>query len=148
MSQRFERKIAFVPAFDKRDLDPRKNYGVHGAEIRFTLRDTETKDVLCFVLYTNWMTRDVQVETDARYPGGSFPYMFHKPQPAGCDLHLAKKPNVDYASYREHCELTGGECWCDGTAITDDLFYTLVEQGEEAFWAFMEKRMDEWRADK
>ncbi len=34
----FERIVQIVPAYDRRDPDPKKNYGIHNAELRMILK--------------------------------------------------------------------------------------------------------------
>lgn len=47
-----ERIVKLLPAWDKRNSDPSKNYGVHGVELRMVLKGPE--GAVQFVLYTNW----------------------------------------------------------------------------------------------
>lgn len=53
-----ERIIEVTPAFDRRDPDPSKSYGIHGAEIRMVLKGD--KGATQFVLYTNRHLSHVQ----------------------------------------------------------------------------------------
>ncbi len=48
-----QREITMTPAYDKRDPDPSKNYGVHGVNIVYVLKGK--LGAVQFVLYTNWM---------------------------------------------------------------------------------------------
>lgn len=59
------KEIKFVPAYDKRHENPRKNYGIHGAEIRFTVGENKGQFVH-FSLYTNWFLPETQKWLDAR----------------------------------------------------------------------------------
>lgn len=138
----FKRKVVFRPAFDKRSTDPKKNYGVHGADIQFQLiKDGEG---ITYTIFTNWMLPNVQAETDTREPDeGHLRYMFHKPLTAGCDGHW-KKPQYEGQSALPNCSITGGDCYCDGTDITDDLFDLLVAEGDEALWKKLEERFVSW----
>lgn len=52
MSDQLEQLTTFYPAYDKRDDDPKKNYGIHGVELRMVLVGPE--GAVQFVLYTNW----------------------------------------------------------------------------------------------
>lgn len=142
-----ERKIIWRPAFDKRHVEPGKNYGVHGVEIEFQLLG-EAGGVV-FRISTNWMLPHVQAESDAR-PLDENPhlrYMFHKPQSAGLDGHW-KMPPYEGAYRYENCKITGGVCYCDGTSLTDSVFNLLVEQGEEALWKRLEEAYEEWKPKK
>ena len=136
-----ERKIVFRPAFDRRDPDPSKNYGIHGMEIQFQL--IGDGEGITYTIFTNWMLPHVQEEADSRPVDHHFPYLFHKPQSAGMDGHW-KTPRYEGQSEIENCHITGGECYCDGTAITKDAFNILVAEGEEALWKLMEERFISW----
>ena len=59
-----EKTITFEPAYDKRDPDPSKNHGIHGAELRFILKGTE--GAVQFVLSTNWQLPHVRAEQDTK----------------------------------------------------------------------------------
>lgn len=47
------REISFSPAYDKRHIDPSKDYGIHGVEMRWYVKSSE--GAVQFVVYTNWM---------------------------------------------------------------------------------------------
>ena len=38
---KLEKKINFTPAFDRRDPDPKKDYGIHGVDMRCYLTGPE-----------------------------------------------------------------------------------------------------------
>lgn len=59
-----ERIFLIRPAFDKRDPDPRKDYGIHGAEMLFVLKGE--KGAVQFMLYTNWQLPHVSKEHDEK----------------------------------------------------------------------------------
>lgn len=137
----FTREVKFVKAFDRRHDESGKNYGVHGLHIWFNLRCTDTGEGLTFSIATNWQLPHVQAETDAR-PGPDFsPWLFHKPQPFGVDIH--RKTGSGYE--QPDCNITGGKCFSDGSAMLgEDFFNTLVEGGDEALWARMEQQYIDW----
>src|SRR5690554_1678397 len=59
-----EQLVTFEPAWDKRDPNPAKNYGVHGVELRMVLKGE--KGAVQFVLYTGWQLPHVTKENDER----------------------------------------------------------------------------------
>jgi hypothetical protein len=139
----FTHQIVFSPAWDKRDPNPSKNYGVHGVHITFTIR--KDGEGLTFSIGTNWHLPHVQLETDNRPSDSRFPFLFHKPLAFGVDIHLKTKPN-EYSPHREHCEVTGGECWSKGSALLGEEFLqTLIEKGDEALFRRMELQFEEWK---
>lgn len=60
----FERIVEFSPAFDRRDPDPSKNYGIHGVELRMVLKGPG--GAVQFLVYTNWQLPHVAKEQVAR----------------------------------------------------------------------------------
>lgn len=58
--EKLERIVEFSPAFDKRDPDPKKNFGVHGVEMRWVLKGE--KGAVQFLVYTNWQLPHVTQE--------------------------------------------------------------------------------------
>lgn len=56
----FERITEFDPAFDRRDPDPKKNFGIHGVQMRWVLKGE--KGAVQFLVYTNWQLPHVTQE--------------------------------------------------------------------------------------
>lgn len=140
---KFERSVHWRPAFDKRSSDPKKNYGVHGLELQFRLKGPEGG--ITFLIFTNWMLPHVQAETDAKPLTGRNPWLFHKPMPAGVDGHW-KTPQYIEQRAIQCCELTGGDCYSDGSALlSNDLFDLLVAKGDQAVWKRLEELYEVWR---
>jgi hypothetical protein len=139
----FKREVWFSPAFDKRHVEPSKNYGVHGVDCTFCV-SKDGKGVT-FILFTNWMLPNVQAETDARDPGhGHTRYMFHKPQPAGVDYH-DNKPQYEGQHCRDECKVTGGACYSDGSGLLADEYYeTLLREGSEGVFKRLEAQYETW----
>lgn len=53
-----ERITKFYPAYDKRNADPSKNYGIHGVDLRMVLKGE--LGAVQFVLYTNWFPKSIK----------------------------------------------------------------------------------------
>jgi hypothetical protein len=142
-----ERIIEFFPAYDKRDPDPAKNYGIHGVNLRFLLKGD--KGAIQFVVHTNWMLPYVQEEHDAKtvhkiLEGDSLylrePFFLHKPMPANLGYHSPvpvrewqEKPSF------ETCEVLCGPCYYDGSASNaEPVFNRLLAEGDAGVWAVLE----------
>jgi hypothetical protein len=137
------REVVVRPAFDKRDPDPHKNYGVHGAEIAFYLKGGH--GAVQFVIYTNWMLPETQAETDARPPSGRFPYLFHKPVPADIGYHSHVPRYQDQTLMDGDCHVIGGPCYYDGSSLqAEKVFEIMLRGGTDALWTEMERRYVEW----
>lgn len=138
----FTRKVSFAAAYDQRDPNPLKNYGIHGVHITFLVsRDGEG---LTFGVSTNWRLPHVQAETDA-IPGPDWDPHFHY-RPTGFDVCMHRKtPAYEGQTPVKSCTITGGACYGDGSALLGDSFLqTLIEGGDEALFARMEKQFEDW----
>ena len=131
----FKREIRFYPAFDKRDPDSSKNYGIHGVEMRFLLMGD--KGAVQFVLYTNWHLPHVMEELEAKQNRAYNPF---KPLPADLGYHSLKPMYDGHPVTTGSCEyLDGKPCYYDGSGLNaEDIFRILVSQGGEAVWVQME----------
>ncbi len=135
----FERTITFDPAFDKRDPNPAKNYGIHGVTLRFVLKGTQ--GAVQFVLYTNWYLPHVQQELDLRLDD-KFPHLSCHPMPADLGYH-SPVPRSSYQADvdgQDDCSILGGRCYYDGSALNAEPVYErLLREGDAGVWAALEK---------
>ncbi len=140
-----KREIRFRPAWDKRNPDPKKNYGIHGVDIAFFLKGE--KGAIQFVFYTNWQLPHVQKENDSK-PLNEFPYMFHKPMATDVGYHSPKPMYEGQTKMSGKCDIIGGDCYYDGSSLyAETMFDILVEKGDEAVWQKLEEEYAE-RFDK
>lgn len=131
----FTREIVIKPAYDKRDADPRKNYGIHGVHIWFNLKHSSGEG-LTFSISTNWHLPHIETAGWERW--------MLKPQAFGVDIHK-KAPHYEGQSAIDGCNITGGPCYCDGSALLGDEFLQiLISGGDEALWARMEQQYVTW----
>jgi hypothetical protein len=141
----FERQVTFRAAYDRRDPDPGKNYGVHGVEIRFVL--IGPKGAAQFLLYTNWMLPHVQKERDEytldKILAGDRlyrddPFYSHKPMAADLGYH-AREPRYEGQKKYDVCDFIEGGCYYDGsTSNAEPVFDRLLHEGEDGVWAELE----------
>jgi len=133
----FERTIEFKPAFDKRDPNPAKNYGVHCVEMRWLLK--RPKGIIQFVLYTGWHLPHVQEELQAKcHERKSCPL---SSLPADIGYHSPVPVYEGQGFVTESCPYLGGvPCYYDGSSLNaEPIFEKLVTLGHEAVWKEMEK---------
>lgn len=138
MSLTDRREIWWTPAYDKRDPNPSKNYGVHGMEITFVLRTPDFKQGLTFTLMTNWHLPHVTQEMRQR---GRLPEVL----PASVALHTLAP--ADEPASISTCQVVGGPCRGDGGCsftLGDEFFKILVTDGIEALWSKMQATLDDW----
>lgn len=133
-----EKIIEFLPAFDKRNANPSKNYGIHGVDLRMYLKGD--KGVVQFVLYTNWHLPHVQDELESKTVDiDRFYIKTFKPQPADLGYH-SPKPRYEGQYRTENCDLLDGhECYYDGSGLNAERIYdVLLKEGSEGVWRELE----------
>lgn len=132
-----DRKITFAPAYDKRDPDPTKNYGIHGVEMRWILHGDE--GAIQFIVYTGWHLPSVQAELDQKLDS-RFPHLSCHPSGADVGYHSPKPRHEWQDAPRDNCHILDGPCYYDGSSLhAVDVLNILVEHGDEAVWAHLEK---------
>ena len=138
----FKKEIGFRPAFDKRDPDPKKNYGIHGVELYFYL--IGKLGAIQFVIYTGWHLRHVQNELDSKPVDREFPHLLCKPMPADIGYHSPKPMFEEQEPMSKKCHLLNGTCYYDGSGLqVEDVFTILLEKGSDGVWEEMERRYKE-----
>lgn len=132
----FERILDISPAYDMRNPDPKKNYGVHGLEMRFVLKGP--LGAVQFVLFTNWMLPKVQEEFDK---DDNLPRSLMRPMPADLGYHSPVPHYEDQDPHGGGCPyLDGRPCYYDGSGLqAQEPWNILVSEGEEALWAFLKR---------
>ncbi len=127
----FQRIVEFEAAFDKRDPDPNKDYGIHGVTLRMVLKGP--LGAIQFVVYTNWHLPHID--------RSGWPQHMCDPMPADLGYH---SPHAMYEgqTQTDNCPwLDGKPCFYDGSGLqADPIFALLVEKGGEAVWKELERR--------
>ncbi len=142
-----EKLIKFYPAFDKRNPEPHKNYGIHGVDLRMILKGD--KGAVQFVLYTNWMLPHVTKELDRRTLKEAREgvlndislWCTYHPQPVDLGYH-SPVPMYDGQSIAsESCEyLDGKPCYYDGSGLNAERIYeVLLREGSDGVWRELEE---------
>lgn len=162
-----ERKINFKPGYDERSDDPKKNYGVHGMEIWFSL--IGDKRGVEFGIYTSWMTPGVRDEYEKKdwefhtykvlHEPRSLGITYHSPIPIYEGQHFMGEyritngketfdtggeplvlPRMEKTEDFTPCTITGGKCYSDGSFLAGDpIFDAFLIHGEEGVWRHLEK---------
>lgn len=153
------------PAFDKRSPNPKKNYGIHGLELRYYVKGK--KGAVQFILYTNWQLPHVDKETFGDWNSPKYDHHMRilcKPMPADLGYHspvpmyeghepmqptkiktVAKTKNnplgfkVEKIGKVPVCEVIGVPCYYDGSSMNAErIFDTFVTGGDIALWKELE----------
>jgi len=162
------RKLDFEPGWDKRDPDPKKNYGIHGMSMRWLIYGK--LGTVQFLLYTNWQIASVRKEHNSmemvhRFVNDPMPadlgyhsrvYMYEgqtpmqnrkitgskkmKINPLNSESPELEMPIFTTDPVLPGCQyLNGDPCFYDGSSLQAiTMFDTLVEEGEEALWTRLE----------
>jgi hypothetical protein len=167
--ERFRKEITFSPAFDKRDPDPQKNYGVHGVEMRWLLHGPD--GVVQFLVFTGWNLPHVTKEMDERLLAKQRPkrvlksvksdrplsaklldelegrgpgieavdLRIRRPMPADLGYH-SWMPRYEGQSAMD-CHLSpNGICYYDGSGLNaEPIFSVLLREGSDGVWRELEK---------
>ena len=137
----FERIIEIYPPFDKRNADPKKNYGIHGMELRFVLKGE--LGATHFVYYTcqhlphvaEELWRNNKDKDWNPFKGMGVDIGYHSKIPT-CDGHTVTK---------NKCPYTEGDCYYDGSSLQADEFTPIfLEKGTDAVWEMLEERYHLW----
>jgi hypothetical protein len=123
IKNKLQKVIMFTKAFDRRNSDPSKNYGVGAVRIIFALKGDE--GATNFTIFTDFYLPEVTEMLSCHSP--SF----------GADLgwHSKERMYEDQTAISEECKLTDGPCFYDGTGLGGErLFNLFVAEGEQAMW--------------
>lgn len=139
MKEKYEKIVKFSPAYDKRNSDPKKNYGIHGVELRFILKGK--KGATHFVLYTNWQLPHV---TEEFLKEGTRDLLDIKvkfvPLPADLGYHSPKPMFEGHTSMANCPYLDGKPCYYDGSGLrAEDVYEILLKKGSIGVWSELEK---------
>jgi len=133
--------VEFSAAFDKRHADPKKNYGIHGVEMRCVVKGD--KGAVQFLLFTQWQLPHVTKETDARTVGSCDALQlqcFYHPYPVDLGYH-SPIPHYDGQEPLADCPyLDGQPCYYDGSGLNaEPVFERLLREGDKGLWSALEE---------
>jgi hypothetical protein len=141
-----ERITKFIPAFDKRNPDPNKNYGIHGVELVMVLKGE--LGAVQFVLYTNWNLPHVTEELIEKRLQKALPpstlsiydFTLFTPQPADLGYH-SLIPKYEEQVKRDNCPyLDGKPCYYNGSGLNAQRIYDiLLYSGSDGVWKELEE---------
>ena len=127
--------IELTPAYDKRNVDPNKNYGVHGVELRMVLKGK--LGAVQFILYTNWYLPHVTIESRKEMSPGK--YFLYEPLPADLGYHSPKPMYEGQNSIGPCAYLNNKSCYYDGSGLNANRIYeVLLEKGSNGVWKELE----------
>ena len=140
-TKQLEKIVTFTPAFDKRNSDPKKNYGIGSVRCNMVLKGK--KGAVHFVFSTGIYLP----ETIREYKqDGRDLFHFSDGRPSyymGFDVgyHSPTKRFKEQGISQKECEwLDGKPCYCDGSGLRAEKFMDiLIRKGSDAIWKELEK---------
>jgi len=137
-----ERIVEFDPAYDKRNSEPGKNYGIHSVTLRFLLKGE--LGAVQFVIHTGWQLPHVTKEQDEKaltmpLDAGWLNVLFH-PMAADLGYHSPSPMYDDQEPLSQECPVLGGVCYYDGSTLNaEPVFEILLKEGGEGVWSRLEE---------
>ncbi len=123
----FTKEIFFTPAYDMRDPDPAKNYGIGAVKINFVL--TGSKGVVCFLMSSGWYLPSSHVSLEIALRPMGFDLGYHSPK------KMFKGQTASKCGY-----LPKGECYYDGSTLNSEpVLLALIEKGDIGVWEILEE---------
>jgi len=161
------RSIELTPAFDRRDADPSKNFGIHGVDLHMALKGPE--GAVVFILFTNWMLpavtdavlsaellfdeseirstflplHCVQIHSTRPLWEGREPSRQRVCGPRWLGVDPVTGPIIEPAQYGDLvvCEYTEGQpCYPDSSSDADQVYELLLREGSDGVWRELERR--------
>lgn len=138
----FVRIIRMRPAFDLRDPDPKKNYGIGSCCFWFYLQGP--LGVVQFMMSTNWFLPHNIEEMKAEGQWFDKYGLGNKSLPEGWDVgYHSPRPHYEGQIQMSDCEfIEGGKCYYDGSALRaseEKWVETLVSKGLDGIWTKLEE---------
>ena len=128
----YERSVEILPAWDKRNSDPKKNYGIHSVDIKFLLKGKQ--GVVQFGISTGWFLP--QNRQSIKNHSELYPLPFDIGYHSYVPLYEGQTLLTESCPY-----LDGKPCYYDGSGLQAEKIYeVMVAEGGEAMW----KRMEEF----
>lgn len=121
----------FTPAFDKRNPDPHKNYGIHCVDMYFVVKGK--KGAVSFQIMTGWF---LEKNRDANEG------MRHFPIAADILTHsIVNYEKLQEGNHHPVCMFTGKGCYSNMHSLlwAEQVFNEFCEKGEKYLWGELEK---------
>ena len=126
--EELKRLVKFMPAWDKRDPDPRKDYGIHGVDLVMVLKGK--KGAVHFLLFTGWLLPENEKAGRTHW----------EPLPVDVGYHALAPQWSGQEVGEGKCEyLDGRPCYCEGSGLAAQrMFEVLLREGSDGVWRELE----------
>lgn len=125
-----ERIVKISPAYDRVE-----GYGQHGADLLMLVKDG--RGVVQFVVSTGWGLPSTRPHWNERVKA-----LFLLPTGTDVGYHSRVPRYEGQTAIEDSCKwLDGAPCYYDGSSLAaEELFETLIAEGDEAVWTVLERR--------
>lgn len=132
---KFKKTTTFNKAYDKRNDDPKKNYGIGAVTCRMVLLGE--LGATQFSFSTGMYLPHVEAELEAKNSTGL--------KPMGYDVgYHSSKPQYEGQSERGCDLLPGKKCFYDGSSLrAEEWMKIFIEEGSEKIWGMLEENYQE-----
>lgn len=127
-----EHEIQFSPAFDKRNPDPKIDFGIYCVEMRWLVKGPG--GTVQFAVLTGW-----------NLPSVEFNPTVEKLYPMASDLgYHSLVPHYEGQSRIKECPFVDGKtCYYDGSTLNaKPVLALLIENGHQAVWDYLDEYYD------
>jgi hypothetical protein len=132
---KFERILQTHPPYDKRNIDPKKDYGICALQLRFILKKGEK--AVQVLLYTNSYLASTIKEYKHKISSDHEGYTCF-------DVGYHSNTPIFKGQIKSDCDvLKGKECYYDGSSLRgrdDKIAENYLEHGDEWVWKYLEKQ--------
>lgn len=123
-------EIVFRPAWDKRNVDPEHDYGIHCVDMSWYVKGPE--GAVQFVVYTGWYLPENRAQTERSR--SAFPMA------ADLGYHSPKPHYEGHDTITEDCSIIGGPCYYDSSGLNaEPVLDLLIREGSQAVWDYLDK---------
>ena len=147
MTEKFEKLTKVRLPFDRRNPDPKINYGIHATDIWFILKGP--KGAIQFGVTLPCYLPHVQAELEAK------PDTWGRNKIRGFDVgYHALEPQYEGQHEMDECDLfPGSKCFYDGSSLradewVEDIFSVRGEPPETLLWKMLEEEYELRFGDK
>ncbi len=133
------RTVTFQAAWDKRNPDPAKNYGVHGIQIDFVVRGPE--GAVYVALMTDWVLPEVQQWHEQLAEANPMLRQVNGRQLLDRVSIHSRIPREGWEANGKKCDFFDGPCWvtCFSYMASDPIWETMLREGDAGFWRSLEE---------
>jgi hypothetical protein len=126
--------VEIEPAFDKRDPDPNKNYGIGAAQVRFVLIGPD--GAVQLLVGTNWYLPAQRADSEGWKPLNGRAHWNCYPRAWDLGYHSRVPRYEGQSQQSDACPyLNGDPCFYDGSSLNGEpVLERMIAEGHSALW--------------